>query len=356
MRRCPYCSAQIADDSRFCSVCGKEITKANVCPHCGASVGEGDAFCQNCGKSLNEAPSSEPITYEEEQSKSGFKKYLPYIIGAVLLLAIIGYFSSKDSKEGNETQTEKISNEAQSTTNQFVGKVYKGRGTGEGMGITMTINFINGEECLCESDWYGAYSPNKEIKCPYEVKDNHVIVHVNDDGTKFDLDFQIANNGNTIGFTNSERDFLTLELSDGKEETEQGTSETVIDDNSDNNSYTNGSSNNQAEVSDVLSECESQIRSIQSEIESLCNTYVQLISRGDADEFKHERMRMTLIRGVGEWQSKANTVFDRCIRKLNSLGETNAADRKQQEKSEFYSAAERIKNQTLQRTGDDYYN
>jgi hypothetical protein len=115
-------------------------------------------------------------------------------------------------------------------------------------------------------------------------------------------------------------------------------------------------SNNQAEVSDVLSECESQIRSIQSEIESLCNTYVQLISRGDADEFKHERMRMTLIRGVGEWQSKANTVFDRCIRKLNSLGETNEADRKQQEKSEFYSAAERIKNQTLQRTGDDYYN
>ena len=121
--------------------------------------------------------------------------------------------------------------------------------------------------------------------------------------------------------------------------------------------YSNdNASNNQAEVSNALSECESQIRSIQSEIESLCNTYVQLISRGDADEFKHERMRMTLIRGVGEWQSKANTVFDRCIGKLNSLGETNEADRKQQEKSEFYSAAERIKNQTLQRTGDDYYN
>lgn len=115
-------------------------------------------------------------------------------------------------------------------------------------------------------------------------------------------------------------------------------------------------SNNQADVSNALSECESQIRSIQSEIESLCNTYVQLISRGDADEFKHERMRMTLIRGVGEWQSKANTVFDRCIGKLNSLGETNAANRMQQEKRDFYSAAERIKNQALQRTGDDYYN
>ena len=68
MRRCPNCGALIADDSRFCAECGKEVTQGNVCPHCGASVGEGDAFCQNCGKSLNENPSNEPITYEEEQS------------------------------------------------------------------------------------------------------------------------------------------------------------------------------------------------------------------------------------------------------------------------------------------------
>lgn len=90
MRRCPNCGALIADDSRFCAECGKEVTQGNVCPHCGASVGEGDAFCQNCGKSLNENPSNEPITYEEEQSKSGFKKYLPYIIGAIILVAICG--------------------------------------------------------------------------------------------------------------------------------------------------------------------------------------------------------------------------------------------------------------------------
>ena len=105
MKKCPYCGAQIADDSRFCSECGKEITQANVCPHCGASVGEGDAFCQNCGKSLNEAPSSEPITYEEEQPKRGFKKYLPYIIGGILLLGVVGYFSSKSSNEGSTNQS-----------------------------------------------------------------------------------------------------------------------------------------------------------------------------------------------------------------------------------------------------------
>lgn len=105
MKRCIHCSAQIADDSKFCGKCGKEITQANVCPHCGASVGEGDAFCQNCGKSLNENPSNEPTTYEEEQSKSGFKKYLPYILGTVVLLGIISYFSSKGSNEGSNNQS-----------------------------------------------------------------------------------------------------------------------------------------------------------------------------------------------------------------------------------------------------------
>ena len=107
IKQCPQCGARIEDDSRFCSECGKEIAQANVCPHCGASVGEGDAFCQNCGKNLNEAPSSEPITYEEEQPKSGFKKYLPYIIGAIILVAICGggwwyYNSSKIPKSKNE--------------------------------------------------------------------------------------------------------------------------------------------------------------------------------------------------------------------------------------------------------------
>jgi len=105
MKKCPNCSAQIADNCRFCTECGKEITQANVCPHCGASVGEGDAFCQNCGKSLNENPGNEPITYEEEQPKSGFKKYLPYILGVILVLGIIGYFNSKDYKDVNENQS-----------------------------------------------------------------------------------------------------------------------------------------------------------------------------------------------------------------------------------------------------------
>ena len=105
MKQCPNCGAQIADDSRFCAECGKEIPQGNVCPHCGASMNDGDVFCQNCGKKPTDTPiEANEVVYEGEK-KSGFKKYLPYILGAVVVLAIIGYFNSKDSKGGGDAQT-----------------------------------------------------------------------------------------------------------------------------------------------------------------------------------------------------------------------------------------------------------
>lgn len=58
MKKCPYCGAQMSDDSLFCTECGKPFPQSNVCPHCGASMNEGDTFCQNCGKKLNELPSN----------------------------------------------------------------------------------------------------------------------------------------------------------------------------------------------------------------------------------------------------------------------------------------------------------
>ena len=58
MKKCPYCGAQMNDDSLFCAECGKPFPQSNVCPHCGASMNEGDTFCQNCGKKLNELPSN----------------------------------------------------------------------------------------------------------------------------------------------------------------------------------------------------------------------------------------------------------------------------------------------------------
>ena len=108
MKQCPNCGAQIADDSRFCAECGKEIPQRTVCPHCGASMNDGDVFCQNCGKKPTDTPIEANEAVYEGEKKSGFKKYLPYIIGAVVMLAIIGYFSSNDSNYSSNSNDKEV--------------------------------------------------------------------------------------------------------------------------------------------------------------------------------------------------------------------------------------------------------
>lgn len=95
MKKCPYCGAQMNDDSRFCTECGKEFPQGNVCPHCGASINEGDAFCMNCGKAIGNdggTIQSESNSYQEpyitEEAHS--KKINPILIAAVAVLLIGG--------------------------------------------------------------------------------------------------------------------------------------------------------------------------------------------------------------------------------------------------------------------------
>ena len=140
MKKCPFCGAQINDDSLFCTECGRPIPQGSVCPHCGASISDGDTFCQSCGKKVDESPSTDvadtiqkkcpycgasvndgnvfcencgrnladgnigftsneviPQTYETEENSSN--KIFPIILG-VLVVAIIGgglwYWSSNN--------------------------------------------------------------------------------------------------------------------------------------------------------------------------------------------------------------------------------------------------------------------
>ena len=59
MKKCPYCGAQVNDDSLFCTECGRPIPQGNVCPHCGASINDGDVFCQSCGNIVDGNPSTD---------------------------------------------------------------------------------------------------------------------------------------------------------------------------------------------------------------------------------------------------------------------------------------------------------
>ena len=146
MKTCKYCGVQIADDCRFCTECGKEIPQSTVCPHCGARVYDGDVYCENCGRNLADGSyaSTNNISDEiQEEEESPIKKYLPYILGAIALIAICGggwwywdYSNQKsaskkelvdspkfDSQKSNEAvkekQIETISDDANSKMHNF---------------------------------------------------------------------------------------------------------------------------------------------------------------------------------------------------------------------------------------------
>ena len=78
------------------------------CNHCGNLISDKATRCPKCGNVvIKERPA---VLYEEEDQKSGFKKFLPYILGTVVVLGIAGYFlfthSSKDSSyEDNGANT-----------------------------------------------------------------------------------------------------------------------------------------------------------------------------------------------------------------------------------------------------------
>ena len=101
MKKCPN-GHEVNDNQKYCPTCGAEIINGNkFCTKCGNERKGAEKFCPKCGTPFDNVINNEIVTYEEEKPKSGFKKYLPYILGGILLLGIIGYFCSKSSNEEN---------------------------------------------------------------------------------------------------------------------------------------------------------------------------------------------------------------------------------------------------------------
>lgn len=94
--KCPN-GHEVANDVKFCPTCGAEIVSGNkFCTKYGSERMETEKFCSQCGIPFDVEPNINHIVHNGGKSSS-FKKYLPYILGAFVLLAIIGNFSSKDS-------------------------------------------------------------------------------------------------------------------------------------------------------------------------------------------------------------------------------------------------------------------
>lgn len=97
MKKCPN-GHEVGDNVKFCPECGAEIIDngAKFCAKCGNERKGTEKFCSQCGTPFDVEPNINHIVLNEGKSSS-FKKYLSYILGAFMLLATIGYFSSKDS-------------------------------------------------------------------------------------------------------------------------------------------------------------------------------------------------------------------------------------------------------------------
>lgn len=54
MIRCPKCSKELENGTKFCDNCGTEIIETLYCPNCGKPVNQDSVFCQSCGAPLTE--------------------------------------------------------------------------------------------------------------------------------------------------------------------------------------------------------------------------------------------------------------------------------------------------------------
>ena len=79
-KRCPYCHAQLADDSKFCGECGKEYPQGNVCAYCGVTVNEEDVYCEECGRNLKDG----------SYASSDYGKKLNFDYKKILISSLIG--------------------------------------------------------------------------------------------------------------------------------------------------------------------------------------------------------------------------------------------------------------------------
>ena len=210
MKKCPFCGADLKDDSLFCTECGKEQPKGNTCPHCGAIVNEGDVFCTECGKNIEEVVQVEepkaiqhettPVEVDKQErievdnsSSNNLKWIAPIVIGMIILVLIGGglwYMNSSSSKKETIATAPIDSIEVvREATPQEGTDNEEGRFAAEDSGATLSITLygkIGGDAVLevdCNEGWYqmtynGADKTKRKLEVvSYDISDGHLVLN-----------------------------------------------------------------------------------------------------------------------------------------------------------------------------------
>lgn len=100
--KCKYCNADVEQNVRFCTTCGKDLSVFDKCVSCGELIDKGTAVCPYCGTERPEV---------EEQTSS--KKWIWAVVG-VLLIGLIGggYYYLSQNRGSSSRMAEAVDSDS----------------------------------------------------------------------------------------------------------------------------------------------------------------------------------------------------------------------------------------------------
>lgn len=372
------------------------------CKHCGNKLEDGAKFCSKCGNPIGadyqvQQSFDNTAINDDEDTKSGFKKYFPYILCFVLALLLFGvwysireYSTPKGNTDSSISDSLAVSNNSKDSEQEIklITEWYDYVFGKKEISDDVIDKFLSSKikKRIWTEDYDGCYEiwQFRTIAQDYDpnVGDISKIEHisVNSDGWYEVKYLDMGSKGKTtikiedniiVDFVPDSswsdnpptEDIEPIEeievVGEPTEEIECAgdaidAAKSALNESMSNNSYEKQSQTNPtADIQPILLECQSEITTCQREIESLCRTYAALASQ-DIDMFKQAQMKSTFLNGVSDWVEKADRAYNRCAKKLKSAGYTNAESLIKEEKRNFHSAIYEIKSRAIQQVEMGY--
>lgn len=110
--KCKYCNAEVAQNARFCTTCGKDLSIFDKCVNCGELIESNESVCPHCG-------AEQPPQKEVERNRA--KKWLWFVLIVVVVLTLIGggYWFYSQAPTANQPQASAETDSIEVTTDSY---------------------------------------------------------------------------------------------------------------------------------------------------------------------------------------------------------------------------------------------
>lgn len=87
-RICEQCGAELLDDAKYCTNCGKEYKEEKMCPNCNAPIKDGAKFCTRCGMKVDSLVGESAHIIEKNRCKKWYQRTGGIIFWLILFFPI----------------------------------------------------------------------------------------------------------------------------------------------------------------------------------------------------------------------------------------------------------------------------